>query len=116
VKVSEKYGVCIGSAVPIQLVFLCLAFNASSRGDHFVALPFWFDFVFPYYFVVVGCVSWSSDVLILLSFAIIFLLQWLIYGWIIGFGWVRGRFWRYFFAVFIAHVVSAIAGSWFYVK
>ena len=109
-RVTYKSGICIGWGLLTQLFFLYLAYHESVRADHFVALPIGYDCIFPYYFVINGCVGWSNWAFIILIF------QWLIYGWVIGFGWELGRFKTSAFAVMGAHILTAFIGFWLYGK
>ena len=79
-KASKKYGLCIGGGAIVQFILLLLAWNATFCGDHWVALPIEYEFAFPSYFVIVRYINWSNTGLVLLSFAAIFLLQWLVSG------------------------------------
>jgi hypothetical protein len=109
-RATSKSGICIGWALLTQLAFLYLAYHESARGDHFVALPIGYDSIFPFYFVIIGCIGWSNWAFIMLIF------QWLIYGWVIGLGWELGRFKKFAFAVLGAHIVTAFIGFWLYGK
>lgn len=108
-KASAKYRICIGCAIPIQIVFLCIAIGASWRVDHFVELP-GLALLFPYHFVAVEAVGWTHMDLLQFLLAIIYLFQWPIYGWFVGFGWVRDRLWKHASAVIALHVLAAVAG------
>lgn len=112
-KPSAKYFICMGSAFIAQIAFLGTAFFASFRADHFVP-PSGLVFLFPFYFVAVKTVGWSHANLLEPLLAIIFLFQWLIYGWFVGLGWVRNRLSRHASVVIIIHVLAAIAGMWHY--
>ncbi len=107
-KPHAKYRICVGSAILIQIVFLCIAIGISWRADHFVVLPGLVP-LFPHYFVAVETVGWGNMNLLLFWLTIVFLFQWPIYGWFVGFGWVRSRLWQHASVVIIVHALAALA-------
>lgn len=107
---STKYRICIGGAILIQVVCLVIAIGASWRVDHFVVQP-GLILIFPWYFVAVDTVGWANMNLLHILFTIVFLFQWIIYGWFIGFIWERNRLWHYFAVIIIVHVLAMFAAS-----
>jgi len=108
---AKKYLICIGIGVLVEIVaailLVLLAFSTIP-----VSLDRIVVFVFPY-----SCYS-NLQIAFPLVFASAFslLLQWPLYGWILGSGWVHHRISRYAVVLAGFHIIAAVVAFWYISK
>ena len=112
-----KYVICIGigvlAEIGIPFLFVILAFALNYIHIE-VSRNVIIAFSFPYFF----CADLQTGFPLALSvaFFIASLLQWPIYGWILGSGWAHHRFLKYAVILASIHIMAAIVAYCYWSK
>ena len=110
---KEKVRVCIASAIIMQVLYLMIAVGSAWRADHLGEVA-GIVFVYPWYPIAVQVIGWEHMNTLGFVLVFVFLFQWPAYGWVVGSGWAKGRFWQYVGMLAVVHVLAVILGLRYY--
>jgi hypothetical protein len=108
---AQKYAVCIvgGVLAVISAPILVVALGFALSSIHFQVSQNLMVLAFPF------CCYSDLDASLPLYLVVIFatLLQWPIYGWIIGSGWVHNRLSKYATLLACFHIIAVAIAFWY---